>query len=180
MTDREFKRLSRSQLIEIIYQFQLKQDELIAENARLAKALEEKRLRIEQAGNIAEAALAVNHVMQAAQNAAQQYLDEIRMRHSELDVECERIRSKALAEAAEILAGAQKEAAAITQRCGKQENTPAKLREEKPAVPAKTVETHVEVPVHEEEPASILENAKREEDALLEDILSEFGSMSEL
>ena len=177
MTDREFKRLSRSQLIEIIYQFQLKQDELIAENARLAKALEEKRLRIEQAGNIAEAALAVNHVMQAAQNAAQQYLDEIRMRHSELDAECARIRSKALAEAAEILAGAQKEAAAITQRRGKQENTPAKLREEK-LVPAETAEPPVSV--RKEETPSIHERPKGEEDALLEDILSEFGGMSEL
>ena len=138
MTDREFKRLSRSQLIEIIYQFQLKQDELIAENARLAKALEEKRLRIEQAGNIAEAALA---------------------------------------EAAEILAGAQKEAAAITQRRGKQENTPAKLREEK-LVPAETAEPPASV--RKEETPSIHERPKGEEDALLEDILSEFGGMSEL
>ena len=115
--------------------------------------------------------------MQAAQNAAQQYLDEIRMRHSELDAECERIRSKALAEAAEILAGAQKEAAAITQRCGKQENTPAKLREEK-LVPAETAEPPVSV--RKEETPSIHERPKGEEDALLEDILSEFGGMSEL
>ena len=177
MTDKEFKWLNRGQLIDIIYQFQLKQDELIAENARLAKALEEKRLRIEQAGNIAEAALAVNHVMQAAQNAAQQYLDEIRMRHSELDAECARIRSEALAEAAEILGRAQKEAAPITQPRGEQESVSAKLREEK-LVPAETAEPPVSV--RKEETQSIHERPKGEEDALLEDILSEFGGMSEL
>ena len=35
MTDKEFKRLSRSQLIEIIYQLQIKQEELTADNEKL-------------------------------------------------------------------------------------------------------------------------------------------------
>ena len=35
MTDKEFKRLSRSQLIDIIYQLQLKQNELEEENRKL-------------------------------------------------------------------------------------------------------------------------------------------------
>ena len=40
MTDKEFKKLSRSQLIDIIYQFQLKQEELIAQlHARGAEVL---------------------------------------------------------------------------------------------------------------------------------------------
>ena len=113
MTDKEFKRLNRSQLIEIIYQFQLKQDELIAENERLSKELADKRLRVTQAGNIAEAALAVNNVMQDAQNAAQQYLDEIRAKYSEVDAECEQLRKTAMEEAAAIVAQARKEAAAM-------------------------------------------------------------------
>ena len=99
MTDKEFKRLSRAQLIEIIYQFQIKVDELTLENQSLRAALEDKRLRIEQAGSIAEAALAVNNVMQSAQNAAQQYLDEIRAMHAEADA----IIVQARAEAAAIL-----------------------------------------------------------------------------
>ena len=124
MTDKEFKRLSRPQLIEIIYQFQIKEEELTQENQTLKAALEDKRLRITQAGNIAEAALEVNNVMQAAQNAAQQYLNEIQAMYAETDEECQSIRKKAEAEAeamreeakrnaAEILAQAQQEAAAI-------------------------------------------------------------------
>ena len=105
MTDKEFKRLNRSQLIEIIYQFQIKVDELTQENQTLRAALENKRLRIEQAGNIAEAALAVNNVMQAAQNAAQQYLDEIHAMHAEADA---------------IIAQARAEAAAIIERAAQQ------------------------------------------------------------
>lgn len=80
MTDKEFKRLSRHQLIGIIYQFQIKVEELMAENERLTQELADKRLRIEDAGNIAEAALKVHNVMQAAQDAADHYVEEMRIR----------------------------------------------------------------------------------------------------
>ena len=91
MTDKEFKRLSRAQLIEIIYQLQLKVEELTAENKKLNDELTEKRIRIDHAGNIAEAALGINDVMQTAQKAAQQYLDEIRTMHSEAEASCQRM-----------------------------------------------------------------------------------------
>ena len=78
MTDKEFKRLSRYQLIDIIYQLQLHVDELTEQNNSLEKALEDKRLRIDTAGNIAEAALAINDCFRSAQNAAEQYLNEIK------------------------------------------------------------------------------------------------------
>lgn len=116
MTDKEFKRLNRSQLIEIIYQFQLKVEELTQENQALKAALEDKRLRIAQAGNIAEAALAVNNVMQSAQNAAQQYLDEIRALHAEAEEACQALRKNAAAEADAILTQARAEAAAMGKR----------------------------------------------------------------
>ena len=72
MTDKEFKRLNRSQLIDIIYQLLLKQEELTAENEKLSKALSDKRLRVDKAGNLAEAALEIHNVMEAAQAAAAQ------------------------------------------------------------------------------------------------------------
>lgn len=110
MTDKEFKRLSRSQLIDIIYQFQLEQEELKAENEKLSKALADKRIRISNVGNIAEAALEINKVMQAAQNAATQYLDEIQLRANS---EYERIMKEAQDEADAIVAYARSEAAEI-------------------------------------------------------------------
>ena len=80
MTDKEFKRLSRSQLIDIIYQLQLKQEELTADNEKLSKALADKRLRVSKVGNIAEAALEIHNVMQSAQDVADHYLEEIKIR----------------------------------------------------------------------------------------------------
>lgn len=111
MTDKEFKRLSRSQLIEIIYQLQVKQEELTADNVKLAKALADKRLRVQKTGNIAEAALEIHNVMQSAQDAAEHYLKEIQIR---VQQERQRILKDARTEAAAILAKAKKEAARIT------------------------------------------------------------------
>ena len=113
MTDQEFKRLNRSELIEVIYQFQVKVDELTQENKNLTAALEDKRLHIEQSGNIAEAALELNNVFQSAQSAAEQYLEEIRARHVETDAACRVIRSNAVVDAEAITVKARAEAAAV-------------------------------------------------------------------
>ena len=43
MTDKEFQRLNRAQLIEIIYRLQLQVDELTEQKQALEKALEDRR-----------------------------------------------------------------------------------------------------------------------------------------
>ena len=118
MTDKEFKRLSRSQLIDIIYQLQLKQEELVADNEKLSKALADKRLRVSKVGNLAEASLEIHNVMQAAQDAATHYLEEIQIR---VDTECQRILKEAEEKAAAIIEKAQAEAEEMVTRV-KREN----------------------------------------------------------
>lgn len=108
MTDKEFKRLSRFQLIDIIYQLQLKQEELTAENEKLSKALADKRLRVSKAGNIAEAALEIHNVMQTAQDAAAHYLEEIRIMRSETEEKCRLLLEKAQKDADDIIAQAKR------------------------------------------------------------------------
>ena len=108
MTDKEFKRLSRAQLIEIIYQLQLQIDKLNEEKQELESELNDKRLRLQSAGNIAEAALEINNCFRSAQNAAEQYLNEIKAIREETEAERQRILSDAQAEAAAIIAGAKK------------------------------------------------------------------------
>ena len=104
MTDKEFKRLSRAQLIDIIYQLQVKQDEITAENEKLKTALADKRLRVKNAGNLAEAALEIHNVMQSAQDAAAHYLEEIRVMHTEAEEECRRLLEKTQKDAENIIA----------------------------------------------------------------------------
>lgn len=108
MKDSEFKKLSRAQLIEIIYQLQLKQEELMAENERLSKALEDRRIRINKTGNMAEASLEIHNVMKAAQDAADHYLEEVKIR---VNLERKKILQAAQLEADAILAYAKQKVA---------------------------------------------------------------------
>lgn len=108
MTDKEFKRLSRAQLIDIIYKLQLELDKVNEEKQELESKLADKRLRLQSAGNIAEAALEMNDFFRSAQNAAEQYLNEIKAIREETEAERQKILAQAEAEAAALVAGAQK------------------------------------------------------------------------
>lgn len=106
MTDKEFKRLSRSQLIDIIYQLQLQIDKLTEQNQKLKQELADKRLRLRNAGNIADAALEINDCFRSAQNAAEQYLNEIKAIREETEADSQRILAQAQAAAEAIIANA--------------------------------------------------------------------------
>jgi cell division septum initiation protein DivIVA len=106
MTDKEFKRLSRAQLIDVIYQFQLQVDKLTEQNKKLERELADKRIRLSEAGNIADAALIINDCFRSTQNAAEQYLSEIKMIRDEAETEKERIIAQAKMKAAAIIADA--------------------------------------------------------------------------
>ncbi len=106
MTDKEFRRLGRAQLIDIIYQLQLQVDSLNEEKSALEDALADKRLRISEAGNIAEAVLEINDCFKSAQSAADQYLSEIKSMLDEANAEKERILALAREEAEKIVENA--------------------------------------------------------------------------
>ena len=78
MAERELRRMSRTELIEIIYALKQHEEELERRNAELEQKLADRTLRLERAGSIAEAALELNHVFEAAQAAADAYLDSVR------------------------------------------------------------------------------------------------------
>ena len=108
MTDKEFKRLTRAQLIDVIYQLQLQIDGLTDKNRELERELADKRLRLSNAGNIADAALEINDCFRSAQNAAEQYLNEIKAIREETEAERQKILSQAQIEAERIIENAKK------------------------------------------------------------------------
>ena len=101
MTDKEFKRLGRAQLLDIIYQLQVQVDELTEKNKRLELALEDRRLRIDNAGSLAAAALEINDFFSNAQVAAEQYLTEIKALRETTEAEQQQLHSQAEAEFSE-------------------------------------------------------------------------------
>lgn len=73
MPDRELRRMRRAELVEIILALKQTEDRLRAENAALSAQLQERQIHIENAGSIAQAALELNKVFEAAQAAADEY-----------------------------------------------------------------------------------------------------------
>ena len=74
MTDKELQRLRRSELLEILLAQQKQIDSLKKELAEANEQLAERKIILEKSGSIAEAALKLNGIFEAAQQAADQYL----------------------------------------------------------------------------------------------------------
>ena len=116
MTDKELRHLSRAELIDIIYELQKQSDEKDAQMQEMQTALDERTLRISNAGSIAEAAVSINGVFEAAQAAADQYLASVKSAMADME--------RTLAEAEEkrrtILSDAEKQAADMVRRAEEQ------------------------------------------------------------
>ncbi len=109
MADKELRRMNRTELIEIIYALQQNDKTLRNENEDLRRRLDDRMIRLENAGSIAEAALSLNHIFEDAQNAASQYLESL----AEDKKQAEEILADAEKRAEEILTDAEKRAEEI-------------------------------------------------------------------
>ena len=74
MTDKELRKLNRSELLELMLMQSHEIDRLRAELEETKAALQERNLKIDSCGSIAEAAAEVNSLFHAAQRAADMYL----------------------------------------------------------------------------------------------------------
>ena len=130
MPDRELRRMRRTELVEIILALKQTEDRLRAENAALSAQLQERQIHIENAGSIAQAALELNKVFEAAQAAADEYVASVRAANKNTDASANALRAQAEAEAEQILAQAQTEAANLKARTQKEcdEQTEAAAR----------------------------------------------------
>lgn len=83
MTDRELKRLSRGELLEMLLALTKENEKLKQELEEARAALADRRLIIGEAGTMAEAALRLSGVFEAADRAARLYLENIRRQAAE-------------------------------------------------------------------------------------------------
>lgn len=111
--EKGLKKLRRGELIEIIYQLKKNEQRLQFEISELQCRVREKDLKFERVGSVAEAAVSLSNVFEAAQDAANMYLDEIKKRNEESSEECNKLVLEAQNEAASIISSAKKEAGNI-------------------------------------------------------------------
>lgn len=78
MTEKELHKLKRGELLEMMLAQSREIDALRLRVGELEAKLADREIRIRQSGSIAEAALKLNGVFEAAQAAADQYLENIR------------------------------------------------------------------------------------------------------
>lgn len=85
MTERELKRMSRTEILELllsqtnrIEELEEKLKEATAKAQEATEQMQDRQLKIEQAGSIAEASLQLSGIFNDAQAAADQYLENVR------------------------------------------------------------------------------------------------------
>ena len=106
MTEKDLKKLNRYQLLELLIVQTDRADKLQAKLDIAEKQLENQELQISSLGSIAEASLQLKGVFQAAQDAADMYIDAAKKRAQEIE-------DAAHKKAAEILVQAQAQARRI-------------------------------------------------------------------
>lgn len=72
--DRKLRKMKKAELLELLLEDEREIERLKAENVKLRKMLKIQRLKISEAGSIAEAALSLSGIFEAAQRAADMYL----------------------------------------------------------------------------------------------------------
>ena len=93
MTEKDLRKLNRAELLEMLIAQGKEMEELRAQMDKMQRKLDDRQIHLNRAGSIAEASLQLNGVFEAAQAAAQQYLENIRMlseRQEQICTEMER------------------------------------------------------------------------------------------
>lgn len=113
MTDKELKKLSREQLLEMLLRQTREVNRLQGELDAANRALQDRQIRIAQAGSIAEASLKLTAVFQEAQAAADQYLHNIALQEGQTAQRCRQMEEETKAACDKMVQDARTEAASF-------------------------------------------------------------------
>ena len=113
MTDNELKKLSRADLLELLIQQSEQVQALQKKLDEAEKKLRSREIDINEAGSIAEAAMQINGVFEAAQAAGQQYLDNIKLLNQRQEQVSAQLEQESRERAERLVAEAARERASI-------------------------------------------------------------------
>lgn len=110
MTERELKRLRRADLLEMLLNLTQENEDLRSQLDAANRQLKERTITIETAGSLAEAALRLNGVFEAAQAACDQYTQNIRQRSEDMERICSRMEQETREKCQQMLSEARLQA----------------------------------------------------------------------
>lgn len=106
---KELKKMSRRELLEMLINQEKENNQLKAELKEVKDKLADRSLTISRAGTLAEAAMTLNGVFEAADAAVKQYVDNVTRGDESARAERDRIIAEAQAMASEIMENAERE-----------------------------------------------------------------------
>ena len=107
MTGKELKKLSRTELLQMLL-YQVEENEQLRNRLEEAETrLRERAIVMEHSGSMAEAAMRLSGVFDQAQQAADDYLESIRLANEEPEAYAKMVREQAQKEADDIIAKAE-------------------------------------------------------------------------
>lgn len=119
MQNKQLQKLSRTELLQLMLEQQLQLEAAQQQNQALRQQLQDRTVKWDEfakLGTLAEAAMQLNGVFEAAQAAANEYVVQVQQRHQTIDQECNEIRAQAQAEAKALLQKTNAECEAVKQR----------------------------------------------------------------
>ena len=88
MTERELKKLSRADLLQLLLDERRENERLQQKLKEADEKLNERTIALEEAGSIAQAVMQLNGVFKAAEAAASQYVENVQRLSSEKEAKC--------------------------------------------------------------------------------------------
>ena len=123
MTERELKRLSRTDLLELLLAQRRENEQLRCILDQTQAQLTDRTIKIDKAGSIAEASLQLSGIFTAAQDSCQCYMDNIRLLSERQNAVCQQMEQETKEKCDRMVAEAELKA----QQCW--ENCSAKIKQ---------------------------------------------------
>ena len=123
MTERELRRLSRTDLLELLLAQRRENEQLRCILDQTQSQLSDRTIKIDNAGSIAEASLQLSGIFAAAQDSCQYYMDNIKLLSERQSAVCQQMEQETKEKCDRMVAEAEQKA----QQCW--ENCSVKIRE---------------------------------------------------
>lgn len=117
MQGNDIRHLKRAELLELLIEQSKEVEELRRQVSLLQQQLEDRTIRMEKTGTLAEASLALTDIFKAADEAASQYISSIVRMEEEKQVELAGLRKKTLDECAVLREDTQAYCRRLRQEC---------------------------------------------------------------
>ena len=108
MTDKDLRKLNRAELLQMLLDQSRQNDALRAQLDQANAQLASRQVALDEAGSIAEAAMQLNQVFASAQQAADQYLENIRTLSGRQEAVCAKREAESRSKCEQMLAETQK------------------------------------------------------------------------